>query len=573
MAVSMKPRAARRPSLRGAGSTARAWSRAHVVEVVFIVAGLIARIGFWQGTGRKFEDGLITVTHARNAADGLGLTHHPFEPVTHGFTSAVSVLVPLVGELLSFIPNVDGFLVLRLTSLVAFVITIVAASRIAGHLGLGMWPRIIVYAVLALQFNQIFYAMSGMETQIAVCVLLCAIAATMEERAVPSGLLYGLAVLTRPDFVIFVVVAAVWWLFRDRRAGLKVAALAAAVLAPWIIFTAIYYGSPIPNTIPAKELRHTVRWPHTFDPGAWWDFLVPRAAGRESWLREFMAPFWEHVSVAGAPVKPLFAGWFTGTFLLLAAAGMTASWRVRGWLPVVAFLLIYFVYRLIALPPGYYDWYYPPISALVAILAAVALQRIWPVARRAVIAVAIVVIAGYAWALPPLTVLEARVQREVEANSRVPLGLWLRGNVRPGEVVTSESAGYVGYYASPNIKLWDYPGLTSKEAYEIMKILGPDRSRLEWLVHAALPDYAIWRPRELPAFVERFPEDAAMYQEIFRTNSQTPEERLRLGGVALGNSDEEFVVMKRVSGELGGVARARQIVREEKIRFERERGR
>ena len=81
----------------------RDWDwRSDPLLLVAVLIGLTVRVVFWQVTDRKFEDGLITVVHAVNAVNGIGLTHHPGEPVTHGFTTAISVLVPLVGELLGF---------------------------------------------------------------------------------------------------------------------------------------------------------------------------------------------------------------------------------------------------------------------------------------------------------------------------------------------------------------------------------------------------------------------------------------------------------------------------------------
>ena len=45
-------------------------------------------------TDRRIDDALITIKHAKNVADGAGLTHHLGEggPV-HGFTSVLSALV------------------------------------------------------------------------------------------------------------------------------------------------------------------------------------------------------------------------------------------------------------------------------------------------------------------------------------------------------------------------------------------------------------------------------------------------------------------------------------------------
>src|SRR6202158_1610432 len=66
--------------------------------LAFMVAAVAARVAFWLISNRMFEDGLTTITHARNVPLGLGLVHHLGEGHVHGFTSALSVLIPLAGE-------------------------------------------------------------------------------------------------------------------------------------------------------------------------------------------------------------------------------------------------------------------------------------------------------------------------------------------------------------------------------------------------------------------------------------------------------------------------------------------
>ena len=94
--------------------------------------GVGVRLAFWAYTGRVWEDALITIAHARNAVAGLGLTHHAGEPPTHGFTSALSVLIPLVGEAIS---RDGGLFVIRLASLIAVVVAIVASMPSVGGSG------------------------------------------------------------------------------------------------------------------------------------------------------------------------------------------------------------------------------------------------------------------------------------------------------------------------------------------------------------------------------------------------------------------------------------------------------
>jgi len=137
--------------------------------VAFMGAALAARIAFWVVTNRAFEDGLTTITHARNVPLGLGLVHHPGEGNVHGFTSAIGVLIPLVGEL---IHEGSGLLAMRLASLVAVCVALLYARLICHDIGVGPFPTAFVLAYLSFDQNNIFYGMSGMETQVAVAVIL-----------------------------------------------------------------------------------------------------------------------------------------------------------------------------------------------------------------------------------------------------------------------------------------------------------------------------------------------------------------------------------------------------------------
>jgi hypothetical protein len=195
------------------------------------------------------------------------------------------------------------------------------------------------------------------------------------------------------------------------------------------------------------------------------------------------------------------------------------------------------------LPEGYYEWYYPPVLALAALCAGVALTRLRALVPRTSALVAVGLVALFAWALPAMVVLDSRLQHEIEDRVRVPLGLWLRDNVPPGQSVTSESAGYVGYFG--RVKLLDYPGLTSPEALSVLQRLGPQRNSMDQLIAAARPDFLLLRPQELTMLAERQPATLTAYAEVARFGVPFEETRLEWGGVAMVNIDREFVVLRR----------------------------
>jgi hypothetical protein len=74
----------------------------------------------------------------------------------------------------------------------------------AVKLGLGRWPTGFLLAYLALDRNQVFYGVAGMETQIAVAVLFAGFYYVLVENYPKSGVALGLALLARPDFALWV---------------------------------------------------------------------------------------------------------------------------------------------------------------------------------------------------------------------------------------------------------------------------------------------------------------------------------------------------------------------------------
>src|SRR2546428_3657468 len=212
----------------------------------------MARLLCWTITIRMFEDGLTTITHARNVPLGLALIHHAGEGDVHGFTSAIAVLIPLAGEL---VPQGSGMFAMRVASLIAVCIALVYARLICRDLRLGAFPTAFVLAYLAFDQNMIFYGMSGMETQVAVTVILGGAYHVRRQDLVASGIWLGLAPLARPEFVLWVAPALAYLALGNLRRAIAAGGIAGAIVAPWIVFTTAYYGSPVSKTGVAEATR------------------------------------------------------------------------------------------------------------------------------------------------------------------------------------------------------------------------------------------------------------------------------------------------------------------------------
>ena len=166
----------------------------------FIALALATRLVFWFYTGRVWEDALITITAARNVWAGFGLTHHASEPYVQSFTSPISVLIPIAGELFH-----QGLLFLRLSSLVASIAAIYFAYRIGVLLGFRWMAQVFALTYLACDQIQIFFGMGGMETQVVTTVAIAVLYYFLSQRWWSLGIACGLATLSRPEFIMFLL--------------------------------------------------------------------------------------------------------------------------------------------------------------------------------------------------------------------------------------------------------------------------------------------------------------------------------------------------------------------------------
>jgi hypothetical protein len=531
----------------------RAWSvvRREPLLLAFIAGAVVARIAFWVISNRMFEDGLTTITHARNVPLGLGLVHHPGEGHVHGFTSALGVLIPLAGEL---VQEGSGMFTIRVASLAAVGAALVYARLICRDLGLGAFPTGFVLAYLAFDQNMIFYGMSGMETQVAVAILLAGVYHVRRHDLVASGIWLGLAPLARPEFLLWVVPALAYLAVHNRKRAAQAAAIAGAILVPWIVFTFLYYGSPIPNTVIAKSTAVPI--PPILSGGSpvpWLGWLVSQLTGHVALLLYHLEPFREVWSTAAAPLP-------TPVLLIIAVitadlvvVGLWVSRRIPDFWPVIAFLALFFAYRVYFLPVlFYYDWYLPPFLALLMIVAGIGLQRFATITPQSASVVAMVLAVAFAIHMPFSFVVEGKVQA-VEDQVRTNAAKYIKTAVPSGQSVVSESAGYFGYYG--DVKLYDYPGLTSPTSVHALQKLPPDRRDVEDLIAVLQPDWLVLRPWELDTLQKKFPSVAAMYQidRVFEL-AGAPEAQLNangastvsFGGLAETDTDEKFIVLKRL---------------------------
>ena len=484
-----------------------------VVWAIALAACLI-RLFFWSYTGRTWEDALISVLHSENAASGLGLTHHhPGLPPLHGFTSPLSVLIPLAADLV----HVGwGILFLKLVSALIAIPTILLAASIAGHriFHLNLWLVYLLCGYLAFEHHQILWGMAGMETQVVVFVLFLTLYTALEENFTALGISMALCLYARPDLALFLIPVVLYIFVTKRSALLRTLAIAGAVYAPWLIFTTLYYGSPVPHTIIAKSLGYTLWTSHT-----------------ALFSHNFWSNTWElvhdHIFL---PLGPSFAG-HGGGFLKFADGGLISrictamillgtlamAFRFRKFYIIpLGSLVVYSIYYVYFVPT-IFGWYLVPFSAINCLLLVLALGALfdtllppaWIPALSGVLCVAYVL--SFIAIVPVTFKAEKDIQEYVENPVRKSIGQYIFAHKKSGETVGSESLGYVAYYS--RLPVYDYPGLASSEVTDLLKA---HPGSLDRILEAFKPDWIVLRRNEWEGFYGSLPMNANFMETSYQ---------------------------------------------------------
>lgn len=522
-----------------------------LVGLMALAFGL--RLFFWLYTGRTWEDALITVLHSENFYHGLGLTHFKIDDPKplFGFTSPISVLAPLLADRF----HVGwGLPFLKLLSLLAGPVTVWFGYRIVRVFlaPLNRAAAVLGAGYLAIEHHQILWGMAGMETQLATAILLAAIYFLLAENLTASAILSGMCLLARPDFILWVGIAGAATtvasiLRRDFKPLVKFAALVTVMYGPWIIFTTLYYGSPIPNTIVAKRLGYVGFW----ETATSFRSLLLNAAGI---LRaNVCSPLEPVFGGNGTGFSPLIKGyWLEELCLAVILFGFIDDLVRRRWRfwPVYAFAVLaaaFFVFRA----PAIFGWYVVPLCGVLALLLGKGVADITDflprrLGRISAWLLTAAYLASFAAVLPTTFRAERNIQELVENRGRKEIGIYL-SHTPPWTTIGGEPLGYIGYYSRRTY--YDYPGLCSRKVVQWLQAHKYPRAEKQMQVWDYLrPDYLVLRKVEYEDFVAQ-PDGAFLINDyrLDREFSVPAEDQERLFHPET-NIDLDFLVLKKVKG-------------------------
>ncbi|HLA45689.1 MAG TPA: hypothetical protein VJZ27_19740, partial [Aggregatilineales bacterium] len=356
----------------------------------------------------------------------------------------------------------------------------------------------------------------GMETPVHNAFMLGAWYAFLKDKPRWIGAACALGVLTRPDALIWAIPLLLhqfWIFFRSRSGGflqripLQTWLVGLVLVMPWVIFSALYFGTPIPHTVSTKASVYTLESTQA---------LV-------TLMQHYAIPFQDQFTLGRVGVM-------IGIILYPALAAIGARWAFSRDYRALSMLLYPWIYFAVfaILNPLIFRWYLtPPLPAyFISIVCGVAaLLQLLPerrgmLARGVLLAASIVTVLFTlnSWTLSPdhgaNRPAPEMAFHELELNYADMARLLRRDyGVNEETILAAGDIGALGFYSRAHI--FDTIGLVTEGTVpyytpEVMQRIVVDGSN-----YAIPPDLILDRQPEFVVVMEWFVRKGLLQDEDF----------------------------------------------------------
>jgi hypothetical protein len=291
---------------------------------MLLSATLISIYLFSGFSSWAYDDPFITYRYAENLRNGLGFVYNPGEKTLSTTTPLFTLILTLFGYLWSDLPQLANFLgviALVLGGIFLWDFGYTWKYPVVGWAGLLLYPTFpLVVATL------------GSETPLYLAFCLGIFTFYARSRYPLAGLFAALAILTRPDGVLVVVILGIDYVLRARRAiSWKVIVILILPALLWLVFAWIYFGDPLPITLATKQQQGNMTISQKFAPGIF-TILQYFSIRWHYWIEAFVA-----------------------------LIGMVyVGWKARQWSVFLIWPALYYIaYALLGV--SRYFWYYAPL--------------------------------------------------------------------------------------------------------------------------------------------------------------------------------------------------------------------
>jgi hypothetical protein len=294
---------------------------------------------------------------------------------------------------------------------------------------------------------------------------------------------------TRPDGALVPIILAADYLIRIRKQiPWKSIAIFLLLTVPWFLFAWVYFGSPIPVTLAAKQQQGGMAISQKFAPGL--------------------------LTI----VKPYSLSWFYWFEALLALIGFVYMvLRARIWLILIAWTGLYFIAFSILGVSRYY-WYYAPlipgfvvltglgITAIAKLMGGIQSRYETHIVQLAPIPIIISIGIIAILSLGRITSIK-RLQQW--SDTRLPIyratGEWLKTNTPNDAKVATLEVGIIGYYAERPIV--GFAGLILPEVGKLLTFENTYEDAAQWALSRYHPEYLVLHTGHFPGLEQGYVND------------------------------------------------------------------
>ncbi len=301
---------------------------------------------------RTIDDAFITFRYSRNLVEGQGFVYnlgvHTLGTTTPLFTLLMAAISGVLrGQDFQWYAIAVSALADAISAALLYLLALrLTGSRVAAVVPALLW---------AVSPYSVTFAVGGMETSVVVLWLVASTWCLVTGRDWLLGLFAALGLLTRIDSALWVgLLFLSQWLDRWRRTRGKPLVrripwptwlVCAVILLPWLAFSAVYFGSPLPNSLSAKTVA----------------YVMPPYSALQTFIPVYSTPFREFDTFGstGAMVAAV-------VYLTLSLFGLIYS--ARRLPKLLPFLLYPWLYLLVfaVANPLVFRWYVaPPLPALI----------------------------------------------------------------------------------------------------------------------------------------------------------------------------------------------------------------
>jgi len=429
---------------------------------------------------RAYDDPFITYRYADNLRRGLGFVYNPNEYVLSTTTPLYTLLLTVLSYLWSDLPRLSNFI---------SAISVTLGGLFLLYLGRA-WkaPVAGIVAAILFPFFPLLLSTFGAEMSFFLMLVLAAFLLYANDQPVWAMVPAALATLTRSDGVLVAGILGFDMLLHQRKFPWRMVVLYSVLIAPWYLFSWVYFGSPFPVTLAAKQYQGAMAISQRFAQGGW-TMLVAYARN----------PFY----------------WFHGVFFCLGMGYAFA--KKRQYLLLTGWGFVYFLgYTILGVSS--YFWYYAPFVPVIIGMVGLGVQWLidhlpasWQAnwrCRGLVIILLVLMLwpqyKGVRW-------LSNNNDNRFDIYQAV--GIWLAEHLPPQVSVGTLEIGIIGYYA--RLPMVDFAGLLQPEVALQMQRESTYQDTAIWATQQYAPDYLVLNPGWFPRLMEAMVSNSCVVQAEF----------------------------------------------------------